>query len=115
MITYMQHKHPSLAYYTSESHTFLRGAASTVDRDFGIIGAFFFHDVLDTHVLHHHMPSIPFYHAREATERLKEVIGQSYVRDTRSSFLLTFWNYFLNTRFVKESSKDSKVYYFLNK
>jgi len=111
----MQHKHPTLAYYTTETHSFLRGAASTVDRSFGVVGSFFWHDIMDTHVLHHHMPTIPFYHAREATEAMKGVIGENYRSDRHASFLGTFWDYFLATRFVEESVKYSNVYYFTQK
>ena len=52
MITLLQHTHPSLPHYKDEEWDWLRGALSTVDRDYGILNHFF-HHIADTHVAHH--------------------------------------------------------------
>ncbi|KAI7087508.1 putative delta-12 desaturase [Hortaea werneckii] len=80
-ITYLQHTDPSLPHYTGSSWNFTRGAAATIDREFGFIGRHLFHGIIETHVLHHYISTIPFYHADEATEAIKPIMGQHYRSD----------------------------------
>lgn len=81
-ITFLQHTDPSLPHYTPDSWNFVRGAAATIDREFGFIGRQLFHGIIETHVLHHYVSTIPFYHADEATEAIKPVMGKHYRADT---------------------------------
>ncbi len=81
-ITYLQHTDPSLPHYHSDEWNFVRGAAATIDREFGFIGRHLLHGIIETHVLHHYVSSIPFYNADEATEAIKPVMGQHYRSDT---------------------------------
>ena len=93
-ITYLQHTDPTLPHYGPESWTFVRGAASTIDREFGFIGRSLFHGIIETHVLHHYVSTIPFYHADEASEAIKPVMGQYYRSDTAGGavgFLRSLW------------------------
>lgn len=55
-VTYLQHTHPKVPRYDSESWTFVKGATATIDRDLGFIGRFFFHNVAEFHVVHHLFP-----------------------------------------------------------
>ena len=80
-ITFLQHTDPSLPHYTGETWNFARGAAATIDREFGFIGRQIFHGIIETHVLHHYISTIPFYHADEATEAIKPVMGKHYRAD----------------------------------
>ncbi|KAG5456381.1 MAG: fatty acid desaturase, partial [Olpidium bornovanus] len=64
-ITYLQHTDATLPHYTPEQWNFVRGAAATIDRDIGFIGRNLFHCIAETHVLHHYVSTIPFYHAEE--------------------------------------------------
>ncbi len=82
-ITFLQHTDPSLPHYTPTSWTYTRGAAATIDREFGFVGRQLFHGIIETHVLHHYVSTIPFYHADEATEAIKPVMGNHYRSDTR--------------------------------
>ncbi|KAK4542715.1 Oleate hydroxylase fah12 [Oleoguttula mirabilis] len=94
-ITYLQHTDPTLPHYTGETWTFARGAAATIDREFGFIGRSLFHGIIETHVLHHYISTIPFYHADEATEAIKPVMGQHYRSDTKGGslgFLKSIWS-----------------------
>ncbi len=59
----------------------MRGAAATIDREFGFIGRHLLHGIIETHVLHHYVSSIPFYNADEATEAIKPVMGIHYRSD----------------------------------
>lgn len=52
-ITYLHHTHPKLPKYEPESWTYLKGATATMDRDFGWVGRFFFHNIIEFHVIHH--------------------------------------------------------------
>ncbi len=77
-ITYLQHTDPSMSHYESEVWNFAIGAAATIDRDFGFIGKHIFHDIIETHVLHHYVSRIPFYNGREGTKEIKKVMGKHY-------------------------------------
>ncbi|KAI1638487.1 fatty acid desaturase [Biscogniauxia mediterranea] len=93
-ITFLQHTDPSLPHYTSASWTYVRGAAATIDREFGFIGRQLLHGIIETHVLHHYVSTIPFYHADEATEAIKKVMGRHYRSDTKDGsigFLRAMW------------------------
>ncbi|KAJ9131282.1 Fatty acid desaturase [Pleurostoma richardsiae] len=80
-ITFLQHTDPTLPHYTADEWNFVRGAAATIDRDFGFIGRHLFHGIIETHVLHHYVSTIPFYHADEASEAVKSVMGKHYRAD----------------------------------
>ncbi|KAF2016425.1 hypothetical protein BU24DRAFT_441578 [Aaosphaeria arxii CBS 175.79] len=93
-ITYLQHTDPQLPHYDAKTWTYTRGAAATIDREFGFIGRTLFHGIIETHVLHHYISSIPFYHADEATEAIKKVMGKHYRSDTKDGsigFLKAIW------------------------
>ncbi|KIW93059.1 uncharacterized protein Z519_06909 [Cladophialophora bantiana CBS 173.52] len=93
-ITFLQHTDPSLPHYTPQMWTYTRGAAATIDREFGFIGRQLFHGIIETHVLHHYVSTIPFYHADEASEAIKKVMGRHYRSDTEGGalgFLKSLW------------------------
>ncbi|KAL8820607.1 MAG: hypothetical protein Q9191_007478 [Dirinaria sp. TL-2023a] len=93
-ITYLQHTDPSLPHYTPSSWTFTRGAAATIDREFGFIGRTLMHGIVETHVLHHYVSTIPFYHADEASEAIKPIMGRHYRSDTQDGawgFVKSLW------------------------
>eukprot|EP00249_Psilotum_nudum_P002683 c15808_g1_i1 orf=212-1411(-) len=80
LITYLQHTHPSIPYYNDSEWEWLRGTLCTVDRDWGFLNLVFHHSP-DTHVIHHIFPTIPHYHAVEATNALKPILGKYYQLD----------------------------------
>jgi len=93
-ITFLQHTDPSLPHYTADQWNFVRGAAATIDREFGFIGRHLLHGIIETHVLHHYVSTIPFYNADEATEAIKPVMGRHYRADTREGpigFIKAMW------------------------
>ncbi|KAL9583907.1 MAG: hypothetical protein Q9212_002435 [Teloschistes hypoglaucus] len=93
-ITFLQHTDPTLPHYEAESWNFARGAAATIDREFGFIGRHLFHGIIETHVLHHYVSTIPFYNADEATEAIKPVMGQHYRSNVEGGpigFLKSMW------------------------
>lgn len=93
-ITYLQHTDPSLPHYEPHAWTYTRGAAATIDREFGFIGRQLLHGIIETHVLHHYVSTIPFYNADEATEAIKPIMGTHYrsdVKDGPIGFLKSMW------------------------
>ncbi|KAK9437080.1 delta12 fatty acid desaturase [Metarhizium brunneum] len=93
-ITFLQHTDPTLPHYTAEEWNFVRGAAATIDREMGFIGRHLLHGIIETHVLHHYVSSIPFYNADEASEAIKPVMGKHYRSDTRDGpwgFIRALW------------------------
>ncbi|KAJ6091646.1 hypothetical protein N7467_003615 [Penicillium canescens] len=69
---------PPSPHYQPEVWNFARGAAATIDRDFGFVGRHIFHGIIETHVLHHYVSNIPFYNADEASDAIKDVMGEHY-------------------------------------
>lgn len=103
-ITYLQHTDPSLPHYTGESWTYTRGAAATIDREFGFIGRQLLHGIIETHVLHHYVSTIPFYHADEASDAIKKVMGRHYRSDTKDGslgFVKALWKSFRHCNWVE--------------
>lgn len=65
-----------------------------MDRSLGWIGYYLFHEICETHVLHHTVPTIPFYHAQEASEAIQKVMGEHYHSDVASGptgFMVNMW------------------------
>ena len=89
LITFLQHTHPALPHYDSSEWNWLRGALATVDRDYGVLNRVF-HNITDTHVAHHLFSTMPHYHAKEATEAIKAVLGEYYRLD-RTPVLKAIW------------------------
>jgi len=105
-ITFLQHTDPSLPHYHPEAWTYTRGAAATIDREFGFVGRHLLHGIIETHVLHHFVSTIPFYHADEATEAIKKVMGRHYRSDTEggpAGFLRALWRSARMCQFVEPS------------
>jgi omega-6 fatty acid desaturase (delta-12 desaturase) len=84
LITLLQHTHPALPHFAGAEWEWLRGACSTVDRDYGFVLNTLHHHIADTHVCHHLFSGMPHYHAQEATEALRGVLGRYYCRDDRN-------------------------------
>ncbi|RFU24230.1 hypothetical protein B7463_g12106, partial [Scytalidium lignicola] len=121
-ITYLQHTDPTLPHYTSSSWNYVRGAAATIDREFGFIGRSLFHGIIETHVLHHYVSSIPFYNADEASDAIKPVMGKHYRSDTEGGpwgFISALWKSARWCQWVEESEgaqgEGKGVYFFRNR
>ncbi|KAM9939803.1 hypothetical protein OXX80_000718 [Metschnikowia pulcherrima] len=99
-LTYLQHTGPEMAHYEGEQWNFARGAAATIDREFGFIGQHLFHDIIETHVLHHYCSRIPFYNAREASAAIKKVMGKHYLHSDESMWK-SLWNATRMCQFVE--------------
>jgi omega-6 fatty acid desaturase (delta-12 desaturase) len=128
-ITFLQHTDGSLPHYSNSTWTFARGATATIDRDLGFIDTHLFHDIIGTHVCHHLVSTIPFYHAGEASIAIRKVMGGDYRADENMgstgsmglgnfmgvpAFMVAFWKNMRSCRFVEESVEGSGVYFFRN-
>lgn len=101
-VTFLQHTDPSMPHYTEKEWTFARGAAATIDRDYGFVGQHIFHDIIETHVLHHYVSRIPFYNAREATAAIREVMGEHY-RYEGENMWKSLWKVVRMCQFVSDN------------
>jgi omega-6 fatty acid desaturase (delta-12 desaturase) len=81
LITFLQHTDVYMPHFRGEEWDWLRGALCTVDRSFGPLLDHTFHHIVDTHVCHHLFSKMPFYHAQEATEAMRKVLGPYYMKD----------------------------------
>lgn len=105
-----------MPHYNNSTWTFARGATATIDRDLGFIDRHLFHDIIGTHVCHHLVSTIPFYHAEEASIHIRRVMGRHYKSDTKTPFWTAFWRNQRSCKFVEESEgcEGSGVFMFRN-
>lgn len=96
--TYMQHTGSAVPHYDANEWTFVRGALATVDRPYGWLD-FFHHHIGTSHVAHHFFSRMPHYHAAEATQHIKRVVGKYYLYDPTNVFV-AFWHDFCKCKFV---------------
>jgi len=88
-VTYMQHVSPEVPVYDGGQWTRLKGAISTVDRNYGPFN-WLTHNIGNLHVIHHIYPTIPHYRLQEATDAVRPILGDKYLSSDR--FVLhDFW------------------------
>lgn len=105
MITYLQHTDPNLPHYRAGEWTFARGALCTMDRNMlGPVGPYLMHGITETHICHHLVSKIPHYHAWEATEALKELLGEHY-SSTDENMFVSLWKNWKSCRFVEDEGE----------
>nr|XP_018916237.1 PREDICTED: delta(12)-fatty-acid desaturase FAD2-like isoform X1 [Bemisia tabaci] len=109
-VTLLQHTHPSLPHYSSAEWDWLRGALSTVDRDYGVLNHIF-HHINDTHIAHHLFSTMPHYHAQEATAAIKPVLGEYYQFDD-TPVLKSLYREMKECVFVEPEGEKKGVYWF---
>lgn len=86
LYTWLQHTDVDIPHFSSDDHTFVKGALHTVDRPYdkldpwGFID-FLHHKIGSTHVAHHFDSTIPFYKAQAATDAIKTNFPELYLYD----------------------------------
>ncbi|XP_062083876.1 delta(12)-oleate desaturase-like [Humulus lupulus] len=115
LITYLQHTHPALPHYDSSEWDWLRGALSTVDRDYGVLNRVF-HNITDTHVVHHLFSTMPHYNAVEATKAVKPILGEYYCVDD-TPIVKALWREVKECVYVEPDDESPKkgVFWYNNK
>jgi len=102
LITYLQHTDVFMPHFRGKEWNWLRGALCTVDRSFGPVLDHTLHHITDTHVCHHLFSKMPFYHAQEATEAFKKVLGPYYLKDD-TPIGRALWRSFYCCQFVEDT------------
>jgi len=108
-ITLLQHTDRKLPHYRGKEWNWLRGALATVDRNYGVLNHVF-HHIGDTHVAHHLFSYMPHYHAQEASEAIKKVIGKYYMYDPTNIFV-AMWKAFEQCHYVDDEPEDAVLWY----
>jgi acyl-lipid omega-3 desaturase len=106
LVTFLHHTEPDVPWYRGDEWYFLKGALSTVDRDYGFVNPI--HHDIGTHVAHHVFLSMPHYHLKTATAAIKPILGEHY-RKSEQPIWQAFVNSYLKCHFVPD--EGSKVYY----
>lgn len=81
LYTWLQHTNDDIPHYGSDEFTFLRGALSTIDRNYPEFINNLHHDIGFTHVLHHINSKIPHYNSRKALDEIMPIIKEYYRKD----------------------------------
>lgn len=81
LITFLQHTDVFMPHFRGSEWDWFRGALCTVDRSFGGVIDHVIHHIADTHVCHHLFSKMPFYHAQEATEHIRALLGEYHLSD----------------------------------
>jgi len=102
-ITYLQHSDVRLPHYAPEQWNFVRGALSTVDRNFGAPLNWWLHHINDSHVVHHLFSTMPFYNAIEVTRKyIKPIVKDFYLEDSRPLYV-SLYESWTNCRYLVPS------------
>ncbi|KAF5802166.1 Delta(12) fatty acid desaturase DES8.11 [Helianthus annuus] len=106
------HTHLPLPHYDSTEWVWIKGALLTIDRDFGFLNRVF-RDVTHTHVLHHLISYIPHYHAKEARDAVKPVMGEYYKID-RTPIFKAMWREAKECIYIEpdQDSEHKGVYWY---
>ncbi len=104
LYTLLHHTDLRTTYYRGASWSWLKGALSTVDRDYGVFDSIH-HQIGSTHVCHHLFSNIPHYYAREATEAIKPILGDYYHKN-ETPILKTLFQIEKKCQVVFEAAKD---------
>ncbi|BAT52517.1 omega-3 fatty acid desaturase [Nostoc sp. NIES-3756] len=106
LVTFLHHTEPDVPWYRGEDWTFLKGAISSIDRNYGLVNHI--HHDIGTHVAHHIFLNIPHYNLLKATEAIKPVMGE-YYRKSEEPIWKALWRSCLACHFVPNTG--GKVYY----
>lgn len=106
LVTFLHHTEDDIPWYRGEDWYFLKGALSTIDRDYGIFNPI--HHDIGTHVAHHIFSNMPHYKLKEATEAIKPVLG-GYYRKSNEPIWKSFFKSYAACHFVADTG--SKIYY----
>ncbi len=106
LVTFLHHTDADIPWYRGDDWYFLKGALSSIDRDYGFINPI--HHDIGTHVAHHIFLGMPHYHLRTATEAIKPILGE-YYRESKEPIWQALWNSYRSCHFVPDIG--GKVYY----
>ena len=99
-----------MPHFRKPEWNWLRGACCTVDRSFGPVLNVVLHHINDLHVCHHIFHKVPFYHAAEATEHIKRVLGPYYLKDD-TPIATACWRAFTKCQMIED---DGDIVFYKN-
>jgi len=108
LYTLLHHTHEETKYYRGNSWNWLKGALSTVDRNYGLFNILH-HRIGSTHVCDHLFSNIPHYYAEDAAKAIKPILGAYYSKD-ESPKLKTVFQVEHKCRSVYETAKGVYIY-----
>ena len=106
--TWLHHTDTDVPHLGGSEFSFIRGAFLSIDRPYGRIIDFLHHHIGSTHVIHHIAPTIPHYHAKEATLAIKKAFPKVYLYNPTPIYK-ALWNVACNCIAVK-ADKDNERY-----
>ena len=77
--TWLHHTDSDVPHLSNSEFSFMRGAFLSIDRPYGKIINILHHNIGSSHVVHHVCPTIPHYHARRATLKIKKAFNKAYL------------------------------------
>ena len=106
LVTFLHHTEADIPWYRNDSWYFLKGAISTIDRDYGLFNSI--HHNIGTHVAHHIFLNMPHYYLKDATAAIKPVMGE-YFRESKEPIFKSLWRSARECIYVP--NEGQKVYY----
>ena len=116
LYTKLHHTSEDNPHYGPDDFTFLRGALSTIDRNYPEIINNIHHDIGFTHVLHHINSRIPHYYSRDALSEIMPIIKEYYRKD-EGNIIKSLFNVSKRCHYVDDTNgvQYYKSYYDLKK
>ncbi|AAQ00259.1 MULTISPECIES: fatty acid desaturase [Prochlorococcus] len=105
--TWLHHTDSDVPHLGEEDFSFMRGAFLSIDRPYGKILDFLHHHIGSTHVIHHIAPTIPHYHAIEATRAIKKAFPKVYLFNP-TPIHKALWSVASNCVAVKADGQSSR-------
>ncbi len=105
LYTWLHHTDSDVPHLSNSEFSFMRGAFLSIDRPYGKIINFLHHHIGSSHVVHHVCPTIPHYHARQATLEVKKAFNKVYLYNP-DPIHKALWNIACNCIAVKSDIKE---------
>jgi len=108
-VTHLHHTHPDVPWYRGEGWSFVKGAVSSIDREYWPFENL--HHDIGTHIVHHLFSRIPHYNLVEATQHIQPILGKHYRRSLVSPFsaMTTIYSY---CRFISDhTTKNTRLFF----
>jgi omega-3 fatty acid desaturase (delta-15 desaturase) len=102
LVTFLHHTEPGIPWYRGDEWNFLKGAISTIDRDYGLINHI--HHDIGTHVAHHIFLNIPHYNLLKATAAIKPIMGE-YFRKSDEPIWKSLWRSAIECHYVPDTGR----------
>ena len=105
--TWLHHTDSDVPHLSNSEFSFMRGAFLSIDRPYGKIFNMLHHHIGSSHVVHHVCPTIPHYHAKEATLAIKKAFNKAYLFNPEPIHK-ALWNIACNCIAVESDINDGR-------